>query len=125
MKRKDKKKILVVDDELYIRTLVKRIIEGEYTVLEASNGAEAEEIACQSKTDIILMDIMMPKVDGYQACARIKAHRKTKGIPIIMLTGLGHELNKKTGYVFGANGYITKPFDAQELRDAINKFLTS
>ena len=66
---------------------------------------------------------MMPNIDGYMACYTIKSDPKLKKIPVIMLTGINHELNKKLGQRFGADGYLTKPFNLQELQDMIEKFL--
>ena len=74
------KKILIVDDEESIRTLVKRFLGRYHTVLEAENGEIAIDIAKREKPDLILMDVMMPKVDGYTACAEIKASELTRGI---------------------------------------------
>jgi CheY-like chemotaxis protein len=115
----DKKKILVADDETNIRSMVSRILEKEFIVLEATNGEEAVDIAKEQKPDLILMDLMMPKMDGYTACSKIKADQTTKVIPVVMLTAIGHELNKKFAEEMGAEGYITKPFTSKELLDVL------
>jgi len=115
----DKKKILIADDETGIRLTVGRILDKDYVVLEAANGEEAVEIAKGQKPDLILMDLIMPKMDGYAACSQIKADEATKGIPVVILTAVGHELNKKFATEMGAEGYITKPFNIQELLDVI------
>ena len=96
----------------------------DYIVLQASDGEEAINIISIQKPDLIMMDIMMPKIDGYTACSIIKADPVTKVIPVVMLTALGHELNKKLAQEIGADGYITKPFSLQELRDKLGQFLT-
>ena len=119
----DKKKILVADDEQNIRSLVSKLLNRDYIVMEASNGKEAVDIAKREKPDLILMDLMMPEMDGYTACSIIKADQATKVIPVVMLTGVGHELNKKLAYETGASGYITKPFQLQDLLDTIGKLL--
>ena len=118
-----KPSILVVDDEQTIRSLVRRLLSDKFAILEASDGAEAVDIARKHKPALILMDIMMPKMDGYQACYIIKTDQSIKRIPVVMLTGIGHELNKKLAKEVGADGYITKPFTAKELLDTISKFL--
>jgi two-component system alkaline phosphatase synthesis response regulator PhoP len=118
----DKKKILVADDELSVRSLVRQLLNKDYIVIEATNGKEAVDIAKGQKPDLILMDLMMPEIDGYAACSIIKADRATQLIPVVMLTGVGHELNKKLAQRIGASGYITKPFQLQDLLDAIGKF---
>jgi CheY-like chemotaxis protein len=121
----DKQKILIVDDEPGIRLIVSRILEAEYIVLEAADGEEAIEIAKGQQPALILMDLMMPKMDGYASCSRIKADQETKGIPVIILTGVGHELNKKFAEEMGANGYITKPFTRESLLEGMRKLLIS
>jgi len=119
----DKKKILIADDEQSVRLLVKRLLSQNYIVLEASDGEEAIDIARRENPGLILMDIMMPKVDGYTACYQIKKDQATKAIPVVMLTGVGHELNKKLSFEVGAKGYITKPFSLQDLLDVIRPLL--
>jgi len=119
----DKKKILIADDEQSVRELVKRLLSQNHIVLEAGDGEEAIEIARREEPDLILMDIMMPKVDGYTACYQIKQDQATKAIPVVMLTGVGHELNKKLSWEVGARGYITKPFSLQGLLDVISPLL--
>jgi CheY-like chemotaxis protein len=120
----DKKKILIADDEESIRLTVGRLLENDYAVLEAANGAEAVEIAKGQKPDLILMDLIMPKMDGYTACSQIKSNEETKGIPVIILTAVGHELNKKYATEMGAAGYLTKPFNIKELLKLITTLLT-
>jgi len=119
----DKKKILIADDETGIRLTLGRTLDKDYVVLEATNGEEAVEIAKGQKPDLILMDLIMPKMDGYAACSQIKADQATKGIPVVILTAVGHELNKKFATEMGADGYITKPFNIQELIDVITPLL--
>ena len=118
----NKRKILVADDELYIRLLVKDILEPDYIVLEASNGEEAVRITHTQQPDLILMDILMPKLDGYTACYTIKTNELTKDIPVVMLTGVGHELNKQLSQEMGAEGYITKPFNPEDLLDKVRQY---
>jgi two-component system alkaline phosphatase synthesis response regulator PhoP len=119
----DRKKILIVDDEESIRILVKRFLGRHYSVLEAENGEIAIDIAKREKPDLILMDIMMPKVDGYTACAEIKANELTRGTQVIMLTSIAYQLNKKLAQKIGADGYVTKPLDLQELHQTVERFL--
>jgi len=123
MDETSQKKILIVDDEISVRFLLKRLLRRNYNVLEAINGEEAVDMARGEKPDIILMDIMMPKVDGYTACYTIKKDPLTKVIPIVMLTALGQELNVKLGKEIGADGYMTKPFSPRVLVDTIAQFL--
>jgi two-component system alkaline phosphatase synthesis response regulator PhoP len=118
----DKQKILIADDELYIRLLVKDILEPEFTVLEASNGEEAVIIARNEQPDLVLMDILMPKLDGYTACYAIKNNELTKDIPVVMLTGVGHELNRQLSQEMGATAYITKPFNPEDLLGKVRQY---
>jgi two-component system alkaline phosphatase synthesis response regulator PhoP len=118
----DKQKILIADDELYIRLLVKDILEPEFTVLEASNGEEAVIIARNEQPGLVLMDILMPKLDGYTACYAIKNNELTKDIPVVMLTGVGHELNRQLSQEMGATAYITKPFNPEDLLDKARQY---
>ena len=120
-----KKRILVVDDEAHIRRLVRGMLGEDYIVLEASDGREAVDMARMQRPDLILMDIMMPEMDGYTSLNRITTHPVTKAIPVVMLTGVGFELNVKLSQELGAEGYITKPFTSQDLKNTIGEFLKS
>jgi CheY-like chemotaxis protein len=119
----EKPRILIVDDEQNIRLLVRKFLTDKFTVLEAIDGEEAVEMARKHRPSLILMDILMPKMGGYDACSMIKNDQSTKRIPVFMLTGLGFELNKKFAEAVGADGYITKPFTSEQLLDTIGKFL--
>lgn len=119
-----KKRILIVDDEPNIRLLVATILGGNYDVTEAKDGREAVDIASREMPDLILMDIMMPNVDGYTACTAIKANPETRLIPVVMLTGVGYELNRKLAEKVGADGYVTKPFTRQDLLAIVGRFVS-
>jgi CheY-like chemotaxis protein len=118
------RKILIADDEETVRALVKRLLSKSYQVVEADNGEDAVKVAVNQKPDLILMDILMPKMDGLTACYAIKRNQATKAIPVVMLTAVDYELNRKLSQdVMGAQGYITKPFNSQALMSLIAKFL--
>jgi CheY-like chemotaxis protein len=126
MSQLNRKKILIADDEPSVRLLVKRLLSENYIVLEANDGKEAVSIAYNERPDLVLMDIMMPEMDGNAACYAIKADQATKAIPVVMLTAIGYELNKKLSQdIMGADGYITKPFTRQDLLDTISRFSRS
>ena len=112
--------ILVVDDDYFFADLVEDTLSENSDVIYASNGAMALEIASQKQPDVILLDVMMPEIHGYEVCRRLKAHHRTKYIPIIFLTSLGEESSQKIGFDLGAEGYITKPFDPAQLRVLID-----
>jgi CheY-like chemotaxis protein len=118
-----KKTIIIADDEPTIRLLVSNILGKSYNILTAAEGQEVLYTVAQNRPDLILMDIMMPTMDGYSACASLKKDAETADIPIVMLTGVGHVLNKVLAEWMGVDGYITKPFTSQELRDTVQKYL--
>lgn len=106
-------KILVVDDEKNIVDIIKFNLKKEgYEVLTASNGREAIDVNEKEKPDLIMLDIMMPEIDGYEACKKIREKYNT---PIIMLTARAEELDKVLGLELGADDYVTKPFGTREL----------
>lgn len=106
-------KILVVDDEQYIRKVVREYAEFEgYEVSEAENGMEAVNICKDNNFDIIIMDVMMPRLDGYSA---VKEIHKYKNIPVIMLSARGEEYDKLFGFEIGIDDYVVKPFSPKEL----------
>lgn len=106
-------KILVVDDEERIRRLLKMYLEREdYYVEDAENGEQALKMALENDYDLILLDIMMPGIDGIQVCYEL---RKTKATPVIMLTAKGEEANRVQGFEAGTDDYIVKPFSPREV----------
>ena len=105
--------ILVVDDEARIRSIIKKYAEFEgYTVTEAADGMEAVHFCRSAEFDIIIMDIMMPELDGFSACREI---RKITNTPIIMLSARGEEYDKINGFEVGIDDYVVKPFSPKEL----------
>ncbi|MDR3589700.1 MAG: response regulator transcription factor [Negativicutes bacterium] len=108
-------KILIVDDEAPIRQLVRFNLEkAGYAVSEADNGRDAVRMA-QEKPDLIVLDLMLPEIDGLEVCRQIKGARQTSGIPVIMLTARDDEFDKVVGLELGADDYMTKPFSPREL----------
>ena len=114
-----KKKVLIVDDEPNVRRLSRAILSKNFDVVEAEDGKQAIEIANIQQPDVILMDMMMPRMDGLTACHVIKKDPITKSIPVIMVTAIGFELNIKLSQQMGASAYVTKPFSPKELFDKI------
>lgn len=114
-------KILVVDDELGIRSIVRKYAEFDgHVVIEACDGMEAVEAARKGDFDIIIMDIMMPELDGFSAVREI---RKTSDVPIIMLSARGEEYDKINGFNVGIDDYVVKPFSPRELMMRIEAIL--
>jgi len=119
----NKKKVLIVDDEPNVRRLLHTILGKTFDVLEAEDGRQAIEITNSQKPDVVLMDMMMPKMDGLTACHMIKNDPATKSIPVIMVTAIGFELNVKLSQQMGASGYVTKPFSSEDLLGKITQVL--
>lgn len=118
------KKILLVDDEPHIITMVEnRMKHAGYEVITAGDGQEALAKAQKEKPDLIILDLMLPKLDGYKVCRMLKFDEKYKHIPIIMLSARAQETDKKMGESVGADGYITKPFEPQVLLGKVKDLL--
>jgi DNA-binding response OmpR family regulator len=121
---KMRKKILVIDDEpLVVEVLKIRLKMNNYEVITAGDGTEGIERAVTEKPDLIILDVVMPGLDGYQVCQKLKEDTNTKTIPVIMLTALGQSPGRKKGYSAGAQDYIFKPFDDQELLNSVERAL--
>lgn len=118
-----KKKVLIVDDEPNVRRLLHSILNKKFVVFEAEDGQQAIDMTTAQQPDVILMDMMMPKMDGLTACLMVKKNPDTKKIPVIMVTAIGFELNIKLSQQMGASGYVTKPFSPQDLLAKIAEVL--
>ena len=120
-----KKRILIVDDDPDIVATVEFILIGDgYQVFSAKNGEEALKQATREKPDLIIMDIMMPEMDGLDACRHFKMNSSLKSIPIIMLTAKGQVQDVKNALAVGADSYMIKPFDLKDLAERIEKMLS-
>jgi two-component system, OmpR family, alkaline phosphatase synthesis response regulator PhoP len=109
-------KILVIDDELNIVELLKYNLNSNgYKVFYALNGRDGLNLADENKPDLILLDVMLPEMDGFDVCKEMKKNKNIENIPIIMLTAKGDEFDKILGLELGAEDYITKPFSVREL----------
>lgn len=117
-------RILVVDDEMHIIRIVKYKLESAgYEVLTALNGEDAIRTAKEQKPGLIFLDIMMPGLNGYEVCTRLKNDPATRDIIIIMLSAKGQEADKIKGLEVGVDEYITKPFSPQDLLDRARDLL--
>lgn len=118
-------RILIVDDEPDLLTLAgQRLKSWGYEVLQAGSGEEGLRLADEGQPDLILLDVLMPKMKGREACAALKANDRTKHIPVIFLSSLGMPDHIKGGLDAGAEDYIMKPFNADDLRDRIRVCLS-
>jgi DNA-binding response OmpR family regulator len=114
-------KILIVDDEPGIRALVREYAEFMgHSVTEAEDGMEAVTLCKENDFDIVIMDIMMPKMDGFSACKEIRKHKKN---PVLMLSARGEEYDKLFGFEVGADDYVVKPFSPKELMARVNAII--
>ena len=119
------KKILIVDDEVDLVETVRFPLEMEgYRVLVSYNGEDALNQARKENPDLILLDLMLPKLDGYKVCRLLKFDNRYKHIPILMLTAKTQEKDKALGMETGANEYITKPFEMDYLMEKVKAYLS-
>jgi DNA-binding response OmpR family regulator len=119
-----KKRILVVDDEAQMVDLVKVLLDASgYEVLTALDGQEALEIAQTKMPNLIVLDVMLPKINGYKICRLLKYDKRYKHIPIIMFTARAQDKDEETGMEAGADFYLKKPYEPQVLLDKIKEYL--
>lgn len=125
-KNRLKPTILVADDDVEILALVTRNLRRmDATILEASDGEEALKIARREKPDLVVLDVMMPGMSGWEVCRAIREDAGLNGTGVIMLTGIGERLNEMTSPLYGADDHLDKPFDFEELERRVEKLLAS
>ncbi|MEW8626749.1 MAG: response regulator [Candidatus Thiodiazotropha sp.] len=116
--------ILVVDDEPNIVLSLEFLMKKEgYNVTTASNGVEALEFIKQLRPDLVLLDVMMPRMDGYEVCQAVRDDPELSSVRIIMLTARGRDVERDKGMALGADDYVTKPFATRELVEKVNSLL--
>jgi DNA-binding response OmpR family regulator len=119
-----RKKILLVDDSSTILMMEKFILRNDpYVLVTASNGEEAVQKAISEKPDLILLDVVMPRMSGFEACRLIRDNEASKNVPIIMVTTRGEAANVETGWVVGCTDYVTKPINSVELLAKVRSLL--
>lgn len=122
----ERKKILIVDDSLAIRNYLTSLLKQEgYAVKTAEDGAEGLELFKTDTFDCIFMDVMMPEIDGYEACRKIKGTTKGKQVPVIMLTGKGSPFDRIRGKMAGCNAYLVKPVDVSKLKETLRAHINA
>ena len=118
------KYVLIVDDEPNIVLSLEFLMKKEaYEVLSVSNGEEAMQAIAEKVPDLILLDVMMPRKDGYEVCQELRANPSWTNIKIIMLTAKGRDVEREKGLALGADDYVTKPFATQELVEKVKALL--
>ncbi|MEM7657474.1 MAG: response regulator, partial [Bacteroidota bacterium] len=115
--------ILLVEDHNDVRTYLQSLLTDQYQLLVAKDGKEGWKMARKKVPDLIISDVMMPKMDGYQLCEKVKAHPLTLHVPVILLTAKASQQSKKTAYTLGADAYLPKPFDREELLIRVQSLL--
>ncbi len=121
----EKKKVLLADDEEDIKAVVQLFLESKgYEVITAFDGLSAIDMAQAEKPDLILLDVMMPVVNGYEVCTRLKADEATRDIPIVMLSAMAQSESVDKGLSAGAVDYIVKPFDPARLEEVVRRILS-
>lgn len=119
----DKKIILLIDDNADMRNYMRLILQNDYTIIEADNGSTGIELSIKFLPDIIICDVIMPGIDGFQVCKSLKGNMFTSHIPVILLTACSLDEQKAQGFVSGADAYIPKPFNAQLLKIRIDRLI--
>lgn len=118
-------KILVIDDDSENRFLLRaRLEQAGHEVTEAKDGRAGLDAIAQALPDLVLLDVMMPHTDGWQVCRTLRAHPRTRLLPVVMLTALTQEIEELRGYESGANDYLTKPWDAAQLLEIVSRLTT-
>lgn len=121
--RRGRLKLLIVDDEIEIRQVLGEFFAEGYEVATAQDGREALALALTEKPDLILLDLRLPEIDGYQVCRQLKTRAETERIPIVMLTALNATPDKVKGLMYGADEYLAKPVDLERLAEAVSRTL--
>lgn len=117
-------KILVVDDDRVIQQLIEVNLELEgYEVVKASNGEEALEMFASERPDLVILDVMMPKLNGKDVCRKLKSDPATASTPIVFLSARAQDMDVEAGLELGADAYVTKPFDPSILLDTVSSLL--
>ncbi|MEM4268385.1 MAG: response regulator [Candidatus Woesearchaeota archaeon] len=119
------KKVLIIDDEYTIRELVALSLEPDYEVMKAEDGAKGLELVKKQKPDLIILDIMMPVVDGYEVSRRLKANKETAKIPIIMLTAKHQIEDLKKAIAADTDEFITKPFEPDLIKKRVDEYFSN
>ena len=127
MQRKEKREkpllLLADDDPELIGILRRRLGVLECSIITADNGADALKLIRKEQPDAVVLDVMMPQMNGWEVCKAVRADEELKDLPVMMLTGIGESLNEMTSPLYGANDHIDKPFDFAELLFKIRKLL--
>jgi DNA-binding response OmpR family regulator len=119
-----RKRILLVDDSETSLLMARMILsKANYDILVAKDGQQGVETAAKERPDLVLLDVVMPRLNGFEACAKLKSQKETEAIPVIMVTTRGEGPSVETGYASGASDYVTKPVNGLELLTKVRNLL--
>jgi len=117
--------VLIADDDLEILAIVRNVVRAKgFTVLEATDGDEAMARVVESRPDLVILDVMMPGQSGWEVCRSIRESDALKATKVIMLTGIGEQMNSMTSPLYGADAHLDKPFDIDDLSSVVTKVLS-
>jgi len=116
--------VLIADDDLTILELLRKTLSRHYKVIEANNGADALEKALSLKPDCVVLDVMMPEINGWEVAKTIRSHEEFNDTGILMVTAIGETLNDMTSELYGADDHVNKPFDIQEVLTKVEEIIS-
>ena len=123
--KEDRAKILVVDDDPVVRRIVLELLNNRYTVISASTGVQLPDLLQKHRPDLVILDVMLPWINGFELCRIIKTHAEGGSLPVLFLTGCKEKEDKLMGREVGAAGYLTKPFYAKDLYHEVERLLAA
>lgn len=123
--QKERRKILVVDDDPVVRRIVLELLNSRYTVILASTGVQLPDLLQKHHPNLVILDVMLPWVNGFELCRIIKTHAQGKETPVLFLTSCKEKEDLMTGREVGAEGYLTKPFYAKDLYREVERLLAA
>ncbi len=121
----DRRKILVVDDDPVVRRIILELLNNRFSVILASTGVQLPDLLEKHRPDLVILDVMLPWVNGFELCRIIKTQASGQNLPVLFLTGCKEKEDKMTGREVGASGYLTKPFYAKDLYKEVERLLAA
>ena len=122
---KEKPRVLIVDDDPVVRRIVLELLNNRYTIISASTGVQIPELLKKHKPDLVILDVMLPWINGFELCRIIKTHSQNEELPVLFLTSCKEKEDLLTGKEVGASGYLTKPFHAKDLYREVERLLAA
>ncbi len=121
----ERPRVLIVDDDPVVRRIVLELLNNRYTIISASTGVQLPELLQKHKPDLVILDVMLPWVNGFELCRIIKTHPQNESLPVLFLTSCKEKEDLLTGKEVGASGYLTKPFHAKDLYREVERLLAA